>query len=127
MLESSDLACFTNEVLSELDRRIAAALQINGRAPWRVVAAAAGSTESPVARRAARLMDAGQLRVAGMVDPIRCGFGPTVFCQVSCEAGASDDVAARLAAPPQVRLVITGTGTFDAIGELVVPARAELA
>jgi DNA-binding Lrp family transcriptional regulator len=127
MLESSDLTCFTGEVLSELDRRIAAALQINGRAPWRVVAAAAGSTESTVARRAARLMDAGQLRVAGMVDPIRCGFGRTVFCQVSCEPGASDEVASRLAALPQVRLVITVTGTFDAIVELVAPSRAELA
>jgi DNA-binding Lrp family transcriptional regulator len=127
MLESIDTTCFTGQVLSELDRRVAAALQINGRAPWRTVAAAAGSTESTVARRAARLMDTGELRVAGMVDPIRCGFGRTVFCQLTCEPGTSDDVASRLAAVPQARFVTTVTGTFDAIVELVVASRAELA
>lgn len=104
-----------------------AALQINGRAPWAAVAAAAGSTETTVARRAGRLLDSGELRIVGMVDPIRCGFGRTVLCQLRCEPGSSEAVATHLAELPQARFVTTVTGAYDAIVELVVTSRADLA
>ena len=44
--------------LGHLDRRIVAALQLNGRATWKQVAAAVGATESTVARRGQQLLDA---------------------------------------------------------------------
>jgi DNA-binding Lrp family transcriptional regulator len=127
MLESFAEPWLGVAVLSELDRRIVAALQINGRAPWAVVAAAAGSTESTVARRAGRLTTDGRLRIVGMVDPIRCGFGRTVLCQLRCEPGTVQDAVAHLARLSPVRFAATTAGSYDAIVELVVTSRADLA
>jgi DNA-binding Lrp family transcriptional regulator len=127
MLESCVWPWLSVPVLSDLDRRIVAALQIDGRAPWAAVASATGSTESTVARRAGRLLADGRLRIVGMVDPIRCGFGRTVLCQLRCEPGTVATTVAHLAGLPEVRFAATTTGTYDAIVELVVTSRADLA
>lgn len=114
-------------MLPDLDRRIVAALQINGRAPWRLVAAAAGSTESTVARRALRLIDNGELRIAGLADPVRCGLGRTVLCRITCDPGSAQAVASGLALLPQARFAVTLAGGCDVVAELVVTSRADLA
>lgn len=113
--------------MDQLDRRIAAALQVNGRATWRQVARAVGSSESTVARRAQQLIDAGFMRVTAVADPIRCGFGYPVLVQLKCEVGAAGEVADVLAERPDVRFVALVTGTFDVVMELVVPSRRRLA
>lgn len=113
--------------VDELDRRIVAALQLNGRAAWPQVARAVGSTEPTVARRAQRLIDGGAVRVIAVTDPIRCGFGQPVLVQVRCEVGAAGRVAAALAARSDVRFLALVTGTFDLLVELVVPSRRALA
>jgi len=113
--------------VDDLDRRIAAALQVNGRATWRQVARAVGSSESTVARRAQQLIDSGFMRVTGVVDPISCGFGYPVLVQLKCEVGAAGDAAELLAERPDVRFVALVTGAFDVVVELIVPSRRRLA
>jgi DNA-binding Lrp family transcriptional regulator len=114
-------------MLDALDRRIVAALQINGRAPWGMVARAVGSTESTVARRAQRMSESGQVRVVGMIDPVQCGFGRPVLLQLRCESGTAVRVADVLAARPEVRFVALTAGTYDLLVELIVTSRAHLA
>ena len=113
--------------MDDLDRRIAAALQVNGRATWRQVARAVGSSESTVARRAQQLIDGGFMRVTAVADPIRCGFGYPVLVQLECEVGAADEAAELLAERPDVRFAALVTGAFDVVVELIVPSRRRLA
>ncbi|SFR91803.1 transcriptional regulator, AsnC family [Agromyces sp. CF514] len=63
-----------SSALDDVDRRIAAALVQDGRASWRRIAAAIGEPERSVARRGARLLDEGVLRVLAIPNP-RSGFG----------------------------------------------------
>lgn len=114
-------------VLNEQDRKIVAALQINGRATWHQVARAVGASESTVSRRANRLLGEGYLRIVGVADPLRCGLGFAVLLQVECAVGAVASVARSLAMRPDVRFVALLTGSYDIILEIIVPSRAHLA
>lgn len=113
--------------MDEADRRIAVALQVNGRASWLQVARAVGISESTVARRAQRMIRDEQIRVAAIADPVRCGFGYWVLLQIKCQVGAGLQVAHALADRPDVRYVAVVTGTYDLIVELIVPSRQYLA
>jgi DNA-binding Lrp family transcriptional regulator len=116
-----------NGVMDDLDRRIAVALQGNGRASWQQVARVVESSESTVARRAHRMFEAGLLRVAAISDPVRCGFGYPVLVQLRCEVGEEMRVAHALADRSDVRFVALVTGSFDIVMELIVPSRRYLA
>jgi DNA-binding Lrp family transcriptional regulator len=113
--------------VDELDRQIAVALQLNGRATWRQVAKVVGTSESTVARRGRQLLERGLVRVTGQPDAARTGLGYPVLVQLNCEAGAVKSVARSLAARPDVRFLAVVTSTFDVILELIVPSRARLA
>lgn len=113
--------------MDDLDRQIAAALQVNGRATWHQVARAVGSSESTVARRAQRLLEHGVLRIAAVTDPGRAGFGYPVLVQLRCGAAAAPRVADILADRADSRFVALVTGTFDIVMELIVPSRRYLA
>ncbi|ASW57765.1 Lrp/AsnC family transcriptional regulator [Plantactinospora sp. KBS50] len=110
-----------------LDRRVLAALQLDGRAPWGLVARAVGASESTVQRRFNALRARGAARVIGVVDVLRCGLGVPVLVRVSCRPGAAGDVAAGLATRPETRFAALVTGSIDAVAELVVPTHRDLA
>ncbi|WP_103962639.1 Lrp/AsnC family transcriptional regulator [Nonomuraea solani] len=112
--------------IDELDRAIVAALQLNGRAPWSVVARIVGASESTVVRRATLLGDSGLLRVIGVVDVLRCGLGVPVLSRLRCRPGTSYDVAGRVAALPQARFVAVVSGSADVVAEFVVPTHADI-
>lgn len=113
-------------MLDAVDRRIMAALQLDGRAPWHVVARAAGTSESTVVRRFAALRDRGLVRVIGVVDVLRCGLGLPALVRLGCRPGTAGEVAVRVAARPEARFVAVVTGRSDCVAEVVVPEHAEL-
>jgi DNA-binding Lrp family transcriptional regulator len=86
-----------------------------------------GSSESTVARRAQRMIEAGEIRVIAVADPIRCGFGYPVLVQLRCELGTASRVAHALADRSDVRFLALVTGSFDIVMELIVPSRRYLA
>jgi DNA-binding Lrp family transcriptional regulator len=112
--------------VDELDRLLLAALQLDGRAPWNVVARVVGSTETTVARRAQRLIDAGLLRVVGVVDALRCGLGVPVLARLRCTPGTAMVASEVLTARADTRFVTVVTGSADCVAEFVVPARRSL-
>src|SRR5262245_21746681 len=114
------------EGLSELDRRIVAALQIDARASWRWIAEIVDSSESTVARRARALAAAGAFRSVAMLDPIRVGLGNPVLVQLRCQPRRGRAVARQLADHPDVRFVTLVTGPFDVVAELIVPSKRRL-
>ena len=110
--------------MDALDRRIAAALQLNGRATWREVARVLGTSESTVARRGRQLLDSGLVRVTGQPDAARVGLGNPVLVQLNCAAG--HDQARRIASSPSAPTCASWrvvTSTYDVLVELIVPSR----
>jgi DNA-binding Lrp family transcriptional regulator len=107
--------------VSELDRRIVSALQLNGRASWGAIARHVGTSESTVLRRAGQLTESGQLRVIGVVDVLRCGLGVPVLTRLRCRPGTAATVTEALAARPDVRYATMLAGSADCTAEFVLP------
>lgn len=113
--------------LGSLDRRIVAALQAEPRASWAAVAKVARTTETTAARRASRLLETGVLRLTGLADPIRCGFGQPVLLQLKCEPSRAGLIADALARREDVRFCGLTTGRWDVVAELISSSRDDLA
>ena len=113
--------------MDEVDRRVVAALQLDGRARWRRVGQLAGVSESTAARRAQRLFDEGVVRVAGVADATRCGLGHPALIRLACDVGTTRTVSRKLAERPDVRFLALVTGAHDIVMELIVPSRHQLA
>ncbi|MFF4187568.1 Lrp/AsnC family transcriptional regulator [Streptomyces sp. NPDC001691] len=95
----------------ELDRRLAHALQIDGRAPFSAIAEALGVSDRTIARRYARLRSAGVVRVLCGVDSTALG-AVLWFLRVRCAPAASLPVAEALAGRPDTSWVsLTSGGT----------------
>ncbi|MEV0085117.1 Lrp/AsnC family transcriptional regulator [Saccharopolyspora sp. NPDC050642] len=105
-------------VLDELDRRIVAALQIDGRASWGRIARVLGETERTVARRATRLLRERHLAIVGIVHYQRVGWGEPYLLRVQCEPAGLRDAARRLAELPQARWVAVVHGSSDCFVEI---------
>jgi DNA-binding Lrp family transcriptional regulator len=116
-----------DRLVDALDRQIAVALQLNGRATWRQVSGVVHTSESTVARRGRALLESGTVRVTGQPDPARAGLGYPVLIQLNCDAGKVKRLARSLAGRPDVRFLAIVTSTFDIVLELIVPSRSHLA
>ncbi|MFE1955832.1 Lrp/AsnC family transcriptional regulator [Streptomyces sp. NPDC059524] len=102
--------------LEGLDRRIVAALQIDGRASWRRIAAALGEPERKVARRGLRLLESGDVAVRGLV--MR---GETVILRMTCRPGTVRDAAVAAARRPDCIFSYALAGPVDCVAELQCP------
>ncbi|TDD20544.1 Lrp/AsnC family transcriptional regulator [Nonomuraea diastatica] len=114
------------EDLDDLDRRILAALHVNGRASWTDIAQLLGISTTTVARRAQQLFAAGLARVA-VLPHLECD-GPvnTFIVRLTCAPGSQLRVAGLLAANPDIRYVTIVTGGYDIVFELVAPKDRDL-
>ena len=70
---SGTLVSLKTDQLDDLDRSLVHALQVNGRAPFGLIAAALGVSDHTIARRYRRLRSQGVLRVVGLPDSARLG------------------------------------------------------
>jgi DNA-binding Lrp family transcriptional regulator len=114
-------------VLDPLDRQIAAALQLNGRAAWRDIALAVDSTETTVARRAQRLIDSGVVRVTLSRTPACSGMAQVATVFIRCAPGTSRQVAATIAERAEVWSTGIYAGDADVICQVTVPSGDALA
>ncbi|MEU5838065.1 Lrp/AsnC family transcriptional regulator [Streptomyces diacarni] len=114
------------EAIDELDRRVIAALQLNGRAPWSAVAQWVGASESTAQRRYQSLCARGLLRVVGTVELDRTRQGSSMLVRVQARPGRGLDLAEQLAASPDVRFLAVVTGTADLIVDFVARDNDEM-
>lgn len=107
--------------LDDLDKAIVQALQRDGRATWAAIAEQCDASGPTVARRAQALINGGIVKVAAI--PGRGLNGPveSLLLSINCQAGRQLEVAAGLAARPDMRYVALVTGEADILGELIVP------
>ncbi|MEE6259520.1 Lrp/AsnC family transcriptional regulator [Plantactinospora sonchi] len=111
--------------LDPIDRRIVAALQVNGRASWTDIAQLTGTSVTTVARRAQQLLADGLVKVAAAPHP---GGGPAdlLIVRIRCAAGSQLPAAQALAAMPEIRFVAVVTGVYDLVAEVLVPKGTSL-
>ncbi|QCI79630.1 Lrp/AsnC family transcriptional regulator [Hankyongella ginsenosidimutans] len=109
--------------LDEIDRRILASLQENGRMTNVEVAERAGITAPPCLRRVRALEESGIIRgYHADVDPAALGYTITVFALVSLKSQAEDDLQAfeqHIAKLPEVRECFMLNGEIDFVLRVV--------
>lgn len=111
--------------LDAIDRAIIAALQANGREPFRRVAARIGVAEATVRSRYHRLVRDEILQVTGVTDPLGLGFDAMALLGINT-TGAPDPVAEELSAWEESTYVVVAAGRFDVLVELLCADRHHL-
>lgn len=108
--------------LDELDSRIVAALQIDGRAPWRKIAATLDEPERTVARRGTRLLEDNLVAVTGLSVSDRVAFSEPAIVSMQCSPGTVRLAAASLARRAESTFTYIMTGPVDCVAEVWCPA-----
>ena len=104
--------------LDTVDRGIIEALQENGRAPFRSIAAHVGVAEATVRSRYARLVDDGILLVTGVTNPLGLGFEAQAMIGIKT-SGSPEPVADEIACWDETSYVVVAAGRFDLLVEVV--------
>ncbi|MEV6872988.1 Lrp/AsnC family transcriptional regulator [Amycolatopsis sp. NPDC051128] len=96
-------------ILDDVDRGLVHALQIDGRAPFRLIGEALGVSENTIARRYRRLRTAGILRVIGSLNGTRLGYRAWTI-RLQCTPDSATGIAKALAARPDTSYVYLLSG-----------------
>ena len=116
---SASLAPSTAAKLDEIDSRLVAALQAEGRRPYSRIAADLGVSESVVRYRVQRLEKEGMLQIVGIADPLRLGFDRMALIGLRVRPGAVKEVCEAAAAMPETSYVAAIAGSYDVIVEVI--------
>jgi Lrp/AsnC family transcriptional regulator, regulator for asnA, asnC and gidA len=104
-----------------------AELEHDGRTSFREIGERLGVSERAVSARYARLVEQDAVRVIAVGNPHALGFRGLAWLGIRLEDGAElDDVAGRLARVPQLSYLVSVSGRFDLMGELVCRDRDHL-
>lgn len=99
--------------MDELDAKIIALLQEDGRASNAGIARDVDVSEGTVRRRLKRLIQEEYIRVVALLDPIRMGYASEALIGVQVDPDKVDQVADDLAGLGEVNWVAITTGSFD--------------
>ena len=99
--------------MDELDRKIIALLQQDGRASNAKIAREVGVSEGTVRRRLGKLLDDDVVRVVAVPNLEKLGFSTTALIGIQTGPGRSDRVAESLVNLPEAHYVAVTTGTYD--------------
>jgi len=111
----------TNRQPDVLDRRIIAALHVDGRSTWRTVAGVLGQPERTVARRGNLLLSQGVVTVHGLAEPGRTSNSEPFNMHVRCAPGSAYSVATALASRPDSVVTHVLTGSSDCFVDIWCP------
>jgi Lrp/AsnC family transcriptional regulator for asnA, asnC and gidA len=112
--------------MDELDRRIVAILQADGRASNAKIAREVGVSEGTIRRRLKRLVQQGLITVTAVVEPAKLGYQTEALIGVQVDPNRMDSVAADLSKFREVSQVSLATGAFDLFAWVNVRSSDEL-
>jgi Lrp/AsnC family transcriptional regulator for asnA, asnC and gidA len=107
---------YTQEV-DDVDRRIIALLQRNGRASNTEIGRELDLTETTIRKRIARLIDEDLVNVVAVPTPRAVGLTTSAIIGISVELAHLDAVTTRLIDYPEIRYIGVSTGRHDVIIE----------
>ena len=99
--------------MDELDRKIIALLQVDGRASNAKIAREVGVSEGTVRRRLRRLIQDDVVKVVAVPNLEKMGYGTTALIGLQTRPGKSDEVAEALARLEEVHYAAITTGAYD--------------
>ena len=99
--------------LDALDRSILAALQLDGRRPFRVIARDLDVSEGTVRTRVRKLEESGVLRILAFVDPLKLGDALIAVLNVRVASRAHEQVASQISSWDEVSYVSSVLGSYD--------------
>lgn len=99
--------------MDELDSKIIALLQEDGRASNAGIARRVGVSEGTVRRRLKRLVQEEYISVVALLDPARMGYASEALVGVQVDPDKVDQVADDLSRLDEVSWVSITTGAFD--------------
>lgn len=105
--------------IDELDQRILAALQVDGRATWRKLADVLEEPERSIARRGARLISERVVVIRGLASAAPLGYGTHYVLTGNSALGMGWAVAASLARRRQTIVSYALTGAKDVFADFV--------
>jgi Lrp/AsnC family transcriptional regulator for asnA, asnC and gidA len=114
--------------VDDLDRKIIAQLQPDGRLPFSEVAQRLSVSEGTIRQRYRRLVDYGVLQVVAVADPFRIGFSTMAMIGINIDFDGDrgiDSIAREIAAHAEVSYAVMSTGSFDLIVEVITPNHEE--
>ncbi|WP_052226499.1 Lrp/AsnC family transcriptional regulator [Microbacterium mangrovi] len=112
--------------LDDLDLKIVAALQIDGRRSFSNLGEELGVPASSIRYRAKRLQDEGILQVVGIANPLAIGFDLLAIVGVRTSPGTARDVCAALSAMHESSYVVMTSGRFDVLVEVIARDIADM-
>ena len=107
------------EQFDAVDRRIIAALQIDGRANWTEIADRCDASLATVTRRGQQLLASGAIRVGVSSNINTPGATDLFVLRIGCHAGTQMHVAKALAKRDDLRFLALVTGGSDLFAELI--------
>ncbi len=112
--------------MDELDLKIIALLQTNGRASNARIARQVGVSEGTVRRRLKRLLQDGVIHVVAIPDPERLGFETEALIGVQVDPDKIDSVSDALKGLQEAQWVAITTGAFDIFMWVIIHSSEEL-
>ena len=112
--------------MDELDTKIVALLQQDGRASNAGIARMVGVSEGTVRRRLNRLIQEEYIRVVAQLDPTRMGYASEALVGVQVDPDKVDEVAAGLASLEEIDWVTVTTGSYDIFAWVTLPSSEAL-
>ena len=104
--------------LDDLDRRLLALLQADGRASYADLGEAVGLSLAGARLRVLRLQERGVLQIVAVTDPLALGYGQMAQIGIVVDADVRA-VADAMAAIDEVIYVVLTAGSFDLLVEVV--------
>ena len=99
--------------MDELDHKIIALLQMDGRASNAKIAREEGASEGTVRRRLRRLTKEDVVHIVAVPNLEKLGYATTALVGLQTGPGKSDSVAESLATLPEAHYVAVTTGSYD--------------
>ncbi len=113
-------------VLDDLDRRILARLQEDGRVSYVTLAAELGVSEGTIRKRVRRLEKEGVFQTVGITDPFRVGLDTVAFIWLEVHRSQLETVMQEMKRLESVRYLVVTTGSYDLVAMVVLPDREHL-
>jgi len=112
--------------MDDLDRRLIALLQVDGRASNASLARRVGVSEGTVRRRLKRLIQEGVIRVVAVPDPERLGQGTEALVGIQTDPDKIEEVANHLAHLEETHWTAITTGVYDIFVWVALPSSEAL-
>ncbi|WP_131822868.1 AsnC family transcriptional regulator, partial [Mycobacteroides chelonae] len=103
--------------MDEIDERIVALLEIDGRLSHRDIAQEVGLSRSAAAARIHRLLSSGEVEVRGVVHPAVIGRGALAHVGITVD-GPAVEIAAQIARRDDIPFLSVTTGQYGLVAEI---------